>query len=72
MCMGCRKVNCICTRVAVGTIVYVRGLQWAQLCMYAGCNKVNRLQGFLARVGPYRLTSTIVQVTSSGRTCGLQ
>jgi hypothetical protein len=37
------QVFCTCTRVAVGGITYVHGLQWAQSCMYAGCSKVNHV-----------------------------
>jgi hypothetical protein len=38
----------VCTWVAVGkgTIVYVRGLQWEQSCMYVGCSKVNHVHPY--------------------------
>jgi hypothetical protein len=37
------------TRVEMGTVVYVRRLKWTKSCMYAGCNKVNRVQSFLGK-----------------------
>jgi hypothetical protein len=34
---GCCGHSHVCTWVVVGTMAYVRGLQWAQSRMYAGC-----------------------------------
>jgi hypothetical protein len=32
--------------VAVGTITYVRGLQWEQLCMYVGSRKDSHVRSY--------------------------
>jgi hypothetical protein len=61
---GCRKVNRVCTQVAIGTILYVRELQKGQSC--------TSIEVFWVGASTYRLTSTTVQVTSTGRTSGLQ
>jgi hypothetical protein len=41
MYMHCSENNHIHTQVVVGIIVHVRGLQWSQSCMYAGCSGHN-------------------------------
>jgi hypothetical protein len=58
-----------CTRVAVGTVAYVRGLQWEQSYVHSVKNSCYKVW---AGTGLYRPTSTTIWVTSAGRTGGLQ
>jgi hypothetical protein len=42
-CEGIHRSFHTCTQVAVGTVAYVRGLQWEQSRIYTSCIKLNRI-----------------------------